>query len=151
MNEKPDWVKIRNEYVSGNISYRKLAEKYNISFATLRSCAERENWTEQRKIQQHKISTKSAQKIENEIVLSETERIKRIINVTDLLLEKIELAASHIKDNKNSKDIKQLTSALKDIRDIQIVKDKDKETESPNISINIMAASPDDMEEEDEC
>lgn len=151
MNEKPDWVRIENEYLNCDISYRKLAEKHDVNINTLTRKAIDGNWVEKRKQQKSKITAKLQQKTVDAIVSKEVDRLAKISNVADLLLEKIELAASQIKDKKNSRDIKQLASALKDIRDIQIVKDKDKENESPNISINIMAASPDDMEEEDEC
>lgn len=39
-----DWCLIRNEYVAGNISMRKLAEKYGVSFYTLRHHAAAEGW-----------------------------------------------------------------------------------------------------------
>ena len=47
MEEKQtDWKKIKSEYIAGGTSYRRLAEKYGVSFSTLRGIAEREKWTE---------------------------------------------------------------------------------------------------------
>ena len=44
-----DWARIRNEYASSSVSYRKLAEKNGISFNTLKDRASKEHWTEDRK------------------------------------------------------------------------------------------------------
>ena len=57
-----DWLTIRNDYINGGGSYRKLAEKYGITLATIRRRAEAENWIKLREEHQHKINTKAAQK-----------------------------------------------------------------------------------------
>ena len=62
-----DWLKIKSEYVSGNISYRKLAEKYGVSFNTLKEHATDEKWKELREEQHHKTTTKTQQKAEEKI------------------------------------------------------------------------------------
>ena len=43
-----DWNKIKAEYIAGGTSYRKLAEKYKVSFSTLRKIAAKEQWTQLR-------------------------------------------------------------------------------------------------------
>ena len=43
-----DWKRIKAEYIAGGTSYRKLAEKYNVSFSTLRKVAAKEHWSELR-------------------------------------------------------------------------------------------------------
>lgn len=43
-----DWKKIKAEYIKGGTSYRKLAEKYNAPFGTLRKVAAKEGWRELR-------------------------------------------------------------------------------------------------------
>ena len=62
-----DWLAIKNDYINGGGSYRKLAEKYGVKFASLRSRAEKESWTKLREEQQHKTSTKTAQKTQEKI------------------------------------------------------------------------------------
>ncbi|MBR2894342.1 MAG: hypothetical protein IKC03_01615 [Oscillospiraceae bacterium] len=62
-----DWLKIKNEYISGGISYRKLAEKYGVSFPTLRDRATKEKWKDQRDVQRNKVVTKTEQKTEEKI------------------------------------------------------------------------------------
>ena len=53
-----DWNKIKAEYIAGGTSYRKLAEKYGVTLATLRNVAEREDWVELKARAQHKTNTK---------------------------------------------------------------------------------------------
>lgn len=46
-NEKRiDWNAIRAEYIGGDISQRKLAAKYGVSWRTLQDRAKREGWSE---------------------------------------------------------------------------------------------------------
>ena len=47
-------------------------------------------------------------------------------------------------------ELKQLASALKDIQTIQMLGKEELPTESPNISITISAATPEDMESDEE-
>lgn len=62
--KKPNWIKIRNEYETSNISQRKLAVKYNVPYNTLRHHSEREQWNKRKEEVQRKISAISAQKSE---------------------------------------------------------------------------------------
>lgn len=57
-----DWLKVESEYVSGNISYRKLAEKYSIPFPTLRDRAINDHWKEKRDKQRNKVISITEQK-----------------------------------------------------------------------------------------
>ena len=91
-----DWLAIRNDYINGGGSYRKLAEKYSVPFGSLRSCAERENWPELKKEQLHKISIKTAQKTADAIVKKEVKRAERMMGIHDQLLDKLEQAVSEL-------------------------------------------------------
>lgn len=57
-----DWLKIKTEYINGDISYRKLAEKHSIPFPTLRDRAMNEGWKELRDKQRDKVVTRTEQK-----------------------------------------------------------------------------------------
>ncbi len=61
--EKPDWAKIKAEYLAKKTPYRKLAEKYGVSFSTLKERAVREKWTEDAKATQEKMRTRLTQKL----------------------------------------------------------------------------------------
>lgn len=182
-----DWIKIRNEYINGNISYRKLSEKHDISFNTLKDKAVTEKWFEKKKEQHNKINKNIQQKTADKLAKAEADRLLRISNAADKLLAKIEEATEQLDqfivtnkikqkevkyvsdkagfgkplketvkevedkrivkaDHLDRLGLKQLTSALKDLRDIQFTSNEEKPTESPEINITVMAATPDDME-----
>jgi hypothetical protein len=100
----PDWLKIRNEYVSGSISYRKLAEKYGVSVNTLTRKAVDGKWKEDREKQYSRITAKVQQKTAEVVYTKEANRIGRILSAADTLLAKLEDAATqldtHIVTNK---------------------------------------------------
>ena len=50
-----DWKKIKSEYIAGGTSYRKLAEKYGVSFSTLKRVAVKEKWTDYREKAREKV------------------------------------------------------------------------------------------------
>ena len=58
-----DWNAIKAEYIAGGISQRKLAEKYGISFNTLKDRANAGKWNQQREQAHNKITTQTQQKI----------------------------------------------------------------------------------------
>lgn len=64
MARKVNWEQIKTEYVTGDISYRKLAEKHGVPFNTLKDRAVPEKWYEARKKHRNRIATKSIQKAE---------------------------------------------------------------------------------------
>ena len=48
MARDPGWTKIRYAYVHGSMSYRELAENYNVSLRTLSEVAKKEKWVTKR-------------------------------------------------------------------------------------------------------
>ena len=112
-----DWNELKAEYIAGGTSYRKLAEKYGVSFNTLSGIAIREEWAKLKKQAQNKSTTKMVNTIANDI----SKNAVKINDVADKLLGKIVdlLEALEVAD---SQTIKQCTSALKDIKDIKGVK-----------------------------
>lgn len=62
-----DWLAIRNDYINGGGSYRKLAEKYGVNKDTIAQKAKSEGWREQRDIQTDKTQTETIQKTQGKI------------------------------------------------------------------------------------
>lgn len=62
-----DWLAIRNDYINGGGSYRKLAEKYGVNKDTIAQRAKSEGWKEQRDIQTDKTQTETRQKTQEKI------------------------------------------------------------------------------------
>ena len=110
-----DWKKLKAEYIAGGTSYRKLAEKYGVSFGTLRKVAAKEKWTDLRS----KAVAKADTKIVESLSTKEADKAKKILDVADKLLDKI---AEVIDVVDNPTGIKDITTALKNLRDIKGIK-----------------------------
>lgn len=87
MRQGVSWRKIKAEYVAGGISQRKLAEKYGISWNTLRTKANDEKWTDARKRAEQKALQKAEQKTAD-LVVDNATRLERI---KTKILEKVEM------------------------------------------------------------
>ena len=117
-----DWNSIRQEYITdASSSYRKLAKKYGVSYSAIGDKARKEGWQEERE----RFQTKTLSKTLNAISQGQAKRASRLQTVADKLLDKIEAAV----DNFEMRDLlvdkyvlKQITGAMKDIKDIQMVK-----------------------------
>lgn len=81
-----NWRKVKAEYIAGGISQRKLADKYGISWNTLRTKANDEKWTDARKKAEQKALQKAEQKTA-ELVVDNATRLERI---KTKILEKLE-------------------------------------------------------------
>lgn len=139
-----DWVKIRSEYINTPTSYDRLAKKYSVSRSTLSKRAKKEDWVGKRakciKTAEERLSEQSVKsqmdyqerimqvslklllKIEKAVDVLENQKVdveKELISTDDdgnikksKLLEK-----TKIKGDLDSKIIKNLTSALRDLDD----------------------------------
>lgn len=101
-----DWLAIRNDYINGGGSYRKLAEKYGVSFSALEKKARAEKWGKQRADQREKIAKKVRQKTAEVIAKNEVKRAERIMGIHDQLLVKLERAVAEL-------DLAQVTNKKK--------------------------------------
>lgn len=113
-----DFSKLKKEYLKGGTSYRKLCKKYNVPLSTLKAVAAKEGWVQLR----DQTKAKTATKIVESISDGEADRAKRLLSVTDKLLERIEGLVEEFTEGEVLLDkttLKQLTGALKDIKDIQ--------------------------------
>lgn len=109
-----DWKLIKSEYISDpKASYRKLAEKYGVSFNTLKLIAKKEKWPELRTQKQNKVTTKI---IEN-CVKKEISQAEKIIKATDAIADRV-IDAMTSMDLKDAAAVRQMTLALKDLREI---------------------------------
>lgn len=117
-----NWNKIKTEYITDeSSSLRKLADKYGVSLTAIRDKCKAEGWVKEKTQYQHKITTDCIENIADEQV----KRATRLKTVADKLLAKIEAAVddANMQDILKSKQaLKQLTGALKDIKDIQMIR-----------------------------
>ena len=116
-----DWKKLKAEYIKGGISYRKLSEKYGVPFGTLRNVAAKEKWRDLRDKTRIKTDTKLTEAVSDE----QANRLHRLQKVTDDLLDQIEAIVTEFKFSDlvmDKQSLRQITGALKDIKDIQSLK-----------------------------
>ena len=112
-----DWDIIKAEYIAGGTSYRKLADKYGVSFNILKRVAGKEKWAKLREQAKEKATTKMVDTIAKDMAKNAV----KINDVADKLLDKIVMLLEEC-EGIDSQSIKQLTSSLKDIKDIKGVK-----------------------------
>ena len=67
------WIRIRNEYITGDDSYRQLAEKHHIPWSTFRDRATREGWKKARDEYREELMTETEQKTKEKTAESESE------------------------------------------------------------------------------
>ncbi len=117
-----DWTKIKTEYITDSkSSYRKIAEKYGVPFTTLKDRAKKEGWANLKIQTQHDIVTRTIDKD----IDKKVDRATRLMDVTDKLLEKIEETVGGLTSSAIVCDryiVKQISGALKDIKEIQGIK-----------------------------
>ena len=152
-----DWQKIKTEYITTDTSYRKLAQKYGVNPTTIAKRASKEGWQSER---QHQAS-KTLSKVLAVDSKKKADRLTRIQDATDRLLDKIEQAIDELniqlaknthkekvieynnpdRHDKPTKEIiheteeiieltsivdrqglKQIAAALKDIKEVQMLK-----------------------------
>ena len=112
-----DWQAIKTEYITTNTSYRKLAQKYGISHVQIGNVGKEEKWVELRRQHLDSTFTKTVEKISQQ----EANRAARIHAVADKLLNKIEAMVDSDKPL-DTKGLRALTAAVKDLKEIQSVK-----------------------------
>jgi hypothetical protein len=112
-----DWQKIKTEYITTDISYRKLAEKYGLDQATIARRAKKEDWVSKR--QHH--ADKTQAKILSADTKNKADRAARLMTVADKLLKKVEMTVDQ-EGFLSAGAIKNLSDALKNIRETQMIR-----------------------------
>ena len=146
--KKPSWDELKSEYATTEESYRKLADKYNLSFSTLTKMAKKHKWTEARKKYREELVTKTVEKT----VEDKSDRLALIAKSADKMGEAIaramddkdqffrrvdeELHMDYHSKKVDSKAIKEMTSAIKELtsifRDIYNIR-----TEAEDVSLQL--------------
>ena len=135
-----DWQAIKTEYITTDTSYRKLAQKYGVSVTQICNVGRDEKWVEQREQFLNKTTAKTLEKISQQ----EANRAAKIYSVADKLLMKIE-AIVESGELLDTKGIRALTAAVKDLKEIQSVRsDLDKQEQEARIANLRKQAEKDD-------
>ena len=113
---RPNWKKIRYDYITSTKSYRDLANEYGVSFNTLAKRAKREGWSDLRKNNDHKVTLETLA-VHNQ---SEVQRNLGIIETADILLERLNQFID-MNPDMDIRDLRQcgmLLSVLKDSKNL---------------------------------
>ena len=112
------WEKIKQEYVTTDISIRGLQRKYGIPFNRVRDRAEAEGWNAEREELNQKINHKSLDLVAD-IKANECARAFRIANK---VLDKLEEVVENIdpKEYEVEKRLRSVTASIKDLKEIGV-------------------------------
>lgn len=140
-----DWKKIKTEYITTNASYRMLAKKYGVGVQTICTRSKAEGWIALREQHRDKTVTKTIDRISEK----QADKMARIDDLADQLLEKLEQAVSELDmviitrkkkvvyantetttEQKEAVEggvvdrqgLRQLTAALKDIKEVKMLR-----------------------------
>lgn len=129
-----DWLRIKTEYINGDISYRDLAKKWSVPFPTLRDRAARESWKEAKEQQRNKVVTETSQKTVNKISDNESE----IASIKSRIRLKIyqELESRLNAEDVEGADFRRLVQSYKDMCDI-VVDDGDDGEDGVRVVIDV--------------
>lgn len=64
-NSRPDWVKIRNNYITGNESPKECARRHGVNYYTLSNHKQREHWNDQRAAYRGAVTDKAIETAKN--------------------------------------------------------------------------------------
>lgn len=116
-----DWLAVKTEYVTTAIGYRELSKKHRIRYKTLADRAKAEGWVEAR----HQYREKAITAAENAMAAQHAARAVKFQGVADRLLEKIEaIVDADGAQTITPKDIRALTAAMGDLKDIMDIRSK---------------------------
>lgn len=114
-----DWQSIKTEYITGDISYRGLGEKYGVRAAAIGDRAWKEGWGQMRAQYRNAGLSETRDAVQS----AQVSRAARLQKVGDTLLKKIEESVREIDPQAlDTKTIRSITAALKDLKAIQMIK-----------------------------
>lgn len=145
--ENVNWSKLKTEYITTDTSYRKLAEKYDVSQSTLRKIAAREQWVELK----NKFGTARDAEMANvlgaEAGILSAELDKRYYDIIERLLDK----AEDIIDTTpiwQVSSLKEMATAMKYIKECKGIK-SDADRREQEARIRTLEKNSEDDSEQD--
>ncbi len=114
-----DWKTIETEYVTTDISHKRLAEKYGIGRSRLSQYASKEKWSEKR--DKHRANTVA--KAVNAIGTKQAEMAAKLYGVGGLLLDRVKVLLEGnpelLADTSSMKDVSVVLKNLKDLMSVK--------------------------------
>lgn len=108
-----DWVKIKTEYITTQISQRALAEKYGVSRSAIFAKSKEENWVTLRKEHQAKTEAKASQQTEELVLASQFDFVRELCSQKNAAAEFCARAIDRmIEVLPTSRNVKDISSAI---------------------------------------
>lgn len=147
------WAKIKAEYITTDISIRGIEKKYGIPYTRLRNRVDTEGWKQEK----DECRTKIAKKSIDLMIDQKAEEVTRAFRIASKVMDKLEecveaIDPQHIDAMKN---LKSITSAIKDLKEIGVFRSaldeaeqkarikklqKDAEEEQKDVSVTVTFA-----------
>lgn len=118
--KSPNWAKIEKEYVTSEISLRQLGKKHGISLSALNRRSRERGWVAKRTAHQNAVTDAAARKLCAGEIDEQADRTARVMQVADKLLTLCERLCES--EEVGARDLKSLTAALQDIKEIQMIR-----------------------------
>ncbi len=107
-----NWEEIKRAYLTENVSYRQLSERYHVGQRTIERRGAEEKWSAQREEKRREMQQQSWRE---ETTLR---RAQRIQNVADQMLDKV---AQALNETLSGTELRSLAGTLKSIKEIQMI------------------------------
>jgi phage terminase small subunit len=148
-NAEVDWEKIKLEYETTNISISKLAEKYNISFNTLKDKSYRHKWGKSKQIIQQEINNKATELTIENIAKKRAKALDNHYKISEVLLFQIGKALKNpnelntwvekVKDGINSEILEEFHfDSINDRKLTNLISSFEKVQKSQRLTLGIM-------------
>ena len=166
-----NWEKLKTEYVTGQMRYKDLAEKYKIPYSTLKIHARCDHWVEERENHVKSTMEKSLSLIGDR----QAEDLARVDQLADELLTKLQTAVKELdlvviqhKEKGESQDckweksyeetapggtvdrqgLKQLAACLKDLKQVKAIQTELEKLEQEGRIQKLQKEAKEDMDRE---
>lgn len=149
----PDWNRIKKDYIySADASLRKLADKYGVSFRQIRYQSDKGGWVAERAAHKDEIEAKNAKMLSAHIVTDgtiDTDCAAQVRTAALKSLACIQTMLDRVDEETSARDVKALTAAIKDIKEILMIKGEAdiREQEARIKALEKQTAAEDDEEE----
>lgn len=115
-----DWVSIKTEYISTQISTRDLAQKHGVKYSTLRDRALREKWSKARSDYTSMLIAKTEQKTAEAVSDAQADRVSELMSAGAKAARMLSAQLDRMEESGKVKtyEVKAITESLKNIRDL---------------------------------
>lgn len=122
----PDWNRIKKDYIySADASLRKLADKYGVSMAQIRYRSDKGGWVAEREAHKAEIEAENAKRLSAQIITDGTidkDCAAQVRTAALKSLECVQAMLDRVDEETSARDIRALTQAIKDIKEILMIK-----------------------------